>query len=58
MLTVDADHYVILRWDLKKLREKQVAGHGLLELTTLVTPAEGAPLNGFRHRPGGRDLGR
>jgi hypothetical protein len=34
LLTVDGTHYVILRWDLHKFAGKNVAGHGLLELTT------------------------
>jgi hypothetical protein len=34
LLTVDGTHDVILRWDLSALAGKEVAGHGLLELTT------------------------
>ena len=58
VLTVDADHYVILRWDLKKFLGKKVTESWLVGAHHTVTPAEGAPLKGFRHRPGGRDLGR
>ena len=47
VLTVDADHYVILRWDLKKLLGKQVVGHGLLELTTLSLQQKEHPLKDF-----------
>jgi hypothetical protein len=34
LLTVSGTHPVILRWDLSAFAGKQVAGHGLLELTT------------------------
>ena len=34
LLTVGGTQYVILRWDLGAFAGKQVAGHGLLELTT------------------------
>jgi hypothetical protein len=34
VVTVDGTHYVILRWDLAAFAGKQVADHGLLELTT------------------------
>jgi hypothetical protein len=33
LLTVDGTHYVILRWDLSAFGGKQIADHGLLELT-------------------------
>jgi hypothetical protein len=47
VLTVDADHYVILRWDLNKFRGKKVADHGLLELTTLALQQKEHPLKDF-----------
>ena len=34
LLTVSGTHYVILHWDLSSFAGKQVADHGLLELTT------------------------
>jgi hypothetical protein len=34
LLTVDGTHDAILRWDLRDVAGKTVAGHGLLELTT------------------------
>jgi hypothetical protein len=46
-LTVDGEHYVILRWDLKEFRGKKVASHGLLELTTLSVLQKEHPLKDF-----------
>jgi hypothetical protein len=46
-LTVDGEHYVILRWDLKKFRGKKVADHGLLELTTLSVQQKEHALKDF-----------
>ena len=47
VLTVDADHYVILRWDLKRFLGKTVTAHGLLELTTLSLQQKEHPLKDF-----------
>jgi hypothetical protein len=47
VMTVDAGHYVILRWDLKEFRRKKVTEHGLLELTTLALQQKEHPLKDF-----------
>jgi hypothetical protein len=39
LLTVSGTHYVILRWDLSPFAGRQVAGQGLLELTTIRSNA-------------------
>jgi hypothetical protein len=47
VLTVDASHYVILRWDLKAFGGRRVADHGLLELTTRSLQRKGHELKDF-----------
>jgi hypothetical protein len=47
LLTVDGTHYVIVRWDLSAFAGKEIAGHGLLELTTQSVQQKAEPLKDF-----------
>ena len=47
VLTVNGTQYVILRFDLSSLAGKQVADHGLLELTTHSVQRTSDPLKDF-----------
>src|SRR6185436_12840943 len=47
VLTVDAGHVVILRWDLRRFAGRQVEGGGLLELTTHAVQRQSAPAKDF-----------
>jgi hypothetical protein len=47
VLTVDAGHVVILRWDLRRFAGRQVVGGGLLELTTHAVQRQSAPAKDF-----------
>jgi hypothetical protein len=47
LLTVDAGHVVLLRWDLRQLARRHVAAAGLLELTTHTVAGKAAPPKDF-----------
>lgn len=52
VLTVTADQWIILRWDLNEFRGRRADGPALLELTTQSLPIGGKYIEGM-----GRDLG-
>jgi hypothetical protein len=52
VLTVDANQWIVLRWDLEKFRGLKADGAGLLELTTSSLPNGGKYIEAF-----GKDLG-
>jgi hypothetical protein len=52
VLTVDANQWIVLRWDLQELRGAKAKGAGLLELTT-----HSLPIGGKYHEGIGKDLG-
>jgi hypothetical protein len=47
VLAVGGTHYVILRWDLSAFAGKEIAGHGLLELTTRSVERKAAEVKDF-----------
>ena len=58
VLTVNGTQYVILRFDLSSWSGRQVADHGLLELTTHSVQKTSDAVERLRPRPGRRDHGR
>lgn len=52
ILTVNADQWIILKWDFEKYRNQKVNGRGLLELTTQSVPIGGKYIKAF-----GQDFG-